>query len=210
MPRVLVIGFCSSTGYGSGKSTVADLLQRRLQSQGIHVERVSFAAPLKVICQKIVAKLTGKASPDKAEEITPGFTYRDLLVLVGGEAREQIEADVWVWPLKKVYQKHRYGTATQDVAIIVDDVRYQNEKDYIEAVGGLVINVMKQSPCGGVDAGDIDFSKIRYFKNYHTSGLGALDELSKRVGAMAELIVKHFFPPQETPEQAFEKFWRNL
>lgn len=128
---------------GSGKGTVGEILE----SKGF--KRDSFAAPLKDAVSTIFgwnrALLEGdtkdsrewreKNDPFWSEKFGKPFSPRMALQLMGTEAgREIFHRDIWVISLF-----HR----SQGKNIVVTDVRFKNEIDFIQRNGGFVVRVKR-------------------------------------------------------------------
>lgn len=150
-PRL--IGICGDIG--SGKSSVADYLERR------HGYRLlPWSAPLKAIAFQTYGPLGAKmkhfygTQAEKAEPI-PGImdaagvtrTGRSILEWLGDEGFRTVDPDTWV----------KYAMATvrafPDVQWAFPDVRYENEMKAIRARGGVVWEVTR---VGGPDHGKRD------------------------------------------------------
>lgn len=98
--------------FASGKDLVADYLVKRWSFR-----KVSFAGKLKCVC----ADLFGMVGKD-----------RSLLQRVGAAMRG-IDDLVWV--------RYALKQNTADERIVISDVRYKNEADYIQAHGGRLIRL---------------------------------------------------------------------
>ena len=125
----------------SGKTTVADLVAEHAIEAGYQVIREAFAGPLKRAAERVGA---GKGDdPDR---------YRSLCQRWGAEKREK-EPGFWVRRMKSRLsrtnqeEKQDYGNISlpqsysfwKETLVIVDDVRYQNEVELVQELGGVVV-----------------------------------------------------------------------
>lgn len=136
-----------------GKDTIADILSSILEAResAPDVIRVAFAdAP-----KKAVASMLGYQSAAKMEASFPlgkehplpllgNVTLRKMYQTLGtGWGRKMIGTDIWVKVLHNQIKDHlRPGSNT---VVIVTDVRYDNEAEYIRNHGGLLIHVERPS-----------------------------------------------------------------
>ena len=134
----MIIGLSGKKG--SGKSTVAEYLHRRLEGSA----RLPFAFKLKGLAQDCFgATLTQVyGSEEKKNEVTAcGYSGRDLMQKIG-EAMRGIWPDCWIyaWEAEVVSIWEQNGTA---FPVIVEDVRYENEVARIRKMGGIVIRLTR-------------------------------------------------------------------
>lgn len=124
----------------SGKDTLAEYL---VNDHGFI--KLSFAAPIRAF----VADITGlpvSAMEDGPEKEQPldwlnGQTPRRLMQTVGTEwGREMIDRDLWV---KVVAQKIRQARQAGATGVVVSDVRFDNEAEFIREWGGEVVRVVR-------------------------------------------------------------------
>lgn len=135
-----VVGFL-----GSGKGTVGDIL---IQDQGYY--RLSFADAVKDAVSVIFGwprhLLEGDTEESRGfREATDGFwserfgyavTPRYMLQLMGTEAgRDVFNKDLWIYTLEKRMQ----GIEN----VVIPDVRFPNEIEFIRNMGGKVIRVKR-------------------------------------------------------------------
>lgn len=127
-------------GYkGSGKSTVSNFF---VQNYGCH--RLAFADPIKKMLSALGLSDQQLYGENK-EEPTPlldGHTARYAMQTLGTEwGRMMIGPKVWINAWKyhadKIWQRH------PTAAIVVDDVRFCDEADFIRSHGGVVIKVVR-------------------------------------------------------------------
>ena len=128
---------------GSGKGTVGDILEQK------GFIKDSFAKPLKDACSVMFGwpreLLEGdtevsrkwREEPDNywSEKFGRQFTPREALQLMGTEAgRDVFHKDVWVISLLN---------RAKGKDVVVTDVRFNNEIQYIQDNGGIVIRVKR-------------------------------------------------------------------
>ena len=128
---------------GSGKGTVGDILEQK------GFIKDSFAKPLKDACAVMFGwsreLLEGdtemsrkwREEPDSywSEKFGREFTPREALQKMGTEAgRDVFHKDIWVISLLN---------RAKGKDVVVTDVRFQNEIEYIQGNGGIVIRVKR-------------------------------------------------------------------
>lgn len=129
-----VVGFTGLAG--SGKSTAAMHLIRR---RGF--SRVRFAGPLKEMLRALGLHedhIDGHLKEEPCKLLC-GKTPRWAMQTLGNEwGRELIGPDVWVnsW-------RERVLDEWDGDPIVADDIRYENERDAVRAMGGIVIRVAR-------------------------------------------------------------------
>ncbi|MCK9369331.1 hypothetical protein M0R04_05280 [Candidatus Dojkabacteria bacterium] len=148
---------------GSGKGTVGEMLV----AEGFYTD--SFAKPLKD-CVAIIFNwdrelLEGntresrewrdKPDPYWSKVYGSDFTPRKALQLFGTEAcREGLHRDIWCESL---------GTRVNGIEnVVITDVRFKNEVDYIKKIGGKVVRIQRGPDPVWVDTlSDLIFSDAR-------------------------------------------------
>ncbi len=123
-----------------GKTTASQLLEQELKERGYHVERLSFAAPIKAGCARL--GITKEDQPDE---------YR-ALAQRWGKTRRDRNPDHWIRKATRslnrlaAIEKADYVKLANDdnldswceTIVIIDDVRYQNEVDLINERDGVM------------------------------------------------------------------------
>jgi energy-coupling factor transporter ATP-binding protein EcfA2 len=122
LPPKYVIGL---TGYaGCGKTTIAKMLTSLLAKEDAVL--LSFAAPIKAM---LYAGL-GMQDKDLSAELIYGKTYRELAQTLGTEwGRDMVRKDIWLQAL---------AMKAEDKFVIIDDVRFEQEADFVRAHGELI------------------------------------------------------------------------
>jgi hypothetical protein len=130
---------------GSGKDTSATILQELISNEISYTyeyEIVTFArkvrevvAVLSGISPEIASTTEGKNTPvfsGSGHEMTCG----KLQQLIGNGLRELIFSDIWIY-----LAINNINSSNDGQRIIITDVRYPNEVEYIQSHGGIVIRL---------------------------------------------------------------------
>lgn len=134
-----IIGLCSTTGPQSGKSFAAGEIGKM---SGLDYTILNFAGPVKRYSTLIAKSLldVDLSTLDKQAWVPTGedsgTTVRNIFRLIGDSGRT-IDEDLWVDLLRKEILSARQYTEL----IIIDDLRYMNEFNFILEMGGIVFNV---------------------------------------------------------------------
>lgn len=137
---------------GSGKDTFAELLAEQLYGK---VERHALADKLRLITEIISGirmTTTHEANKPFCNEIRNytqdqknivikkfGKTIGEILQLVGTDLfRDNYDTDIWV---KSFFNEELYDKLNDGKIIVVPDVRFVNEADYILQEGGCLIRL---------------------------------------------------------------------
>ncbi len=140
---MFIVGLCGFAG--SGKTTIANYLIERYG-----FERFSFAGPVKDVAATVFgwprARLEGVTTEDRAwrEEADPEwsavmgypFTRRWGLQMIGNGMRELVHSNIWVTLAKKEMAKRPASSK-----LVLDDVRYFNERNMLREMGGRLYTV---------------------------------------------------------------------
>lgn len=138
----LIIGLVGPAG--SGKDTVAEILQRQWRRAGHVSARTAFADPIRAMCRDFLLH-SGVQEPDRylfdrqlKETVIPevGVSYRHLAQTLGTEWGQQcIGRDVWIRLLDQRLQANR---AQQVTRFVIPDVRFAVEADWLRGQGGVI------------------------------------------------------------------------
>jgi len=155
---------------GSGKGTVGDILEQK------GFIKDSFAKPLKDACAVMFGwsreLLEGdtemsrkwREKPDSywSEKFGREFTPREALQKMGTEAgRDVFHKDIWVISLLN---------RAKGKDVVVTDVRFQNEIEYIQGNGGIVIRVKRgEDPAwfSLLDKIKLDTERTKFMQHEH-------------------------------------------
>lgn len=167
----------------SGKDTIADYLM-----QEKWFDTISFAAPIKRGIQAAFNLQSDEPGEDR-EAIIPhlGVSKRYLYQTFGTEyGRNLIRDDIWIVMAQQTLDKihHREmtnpGLFTDTPGVVISDVRFDNEAEFIKRNNGVIIHVERENAAAvnqhvseaGIDPQHIDF----YINNN-----GTLEQLYDRV-----------------------------
>ena len=124
---------------GVGKDTVGDHLVSR---HGFRKQ--SFAGPIKEACA-LLFQVDPAAFEDRVRKEQPlkyGLSPRQMAQLVGTDFfRNQVSPTFWLDYFEQWYDAHRHE------AVVVTDVRFQNEVDLIHKLGGEVWRIVREPSC---------------------------------------------------------------
>jgi hypothetical protein len=138
-PGVKIVGLTGAAG--SGKDTAALALISRRQFM-----RVAFADPIRCILLALnpiiapgpffLARAVRELGWDKAKR--QYSEIRRYMQALGEAGRETLGEDVWIRrAAQTVAVARQHGTAR----IVITDVRYENEAEWIESIGGYVLRI---------------------------------------------------------------------
>lgn len=133
--------FIGVTGYPeSGKDAVASMLVRAHD-----FAQMSFASPIKDGLV-VMLGIERKALDDHAlkETVVPwiGKSPRELMQLLGTEwGRDLVRDDLWIRHAQRRLANYRRISAS----VVVTDVRYPNEADWVRSNGGEIWHVLRKS-----------------------------------------------------------------
>lgn len=151
-PDPFIIGFAGRAH--SGKDTAALHL---VQRYGFH--RFAFADPLRemlfALLDQVGADHAYATEPHLKEVPIPGlgFSYRHLAQTLGTDwAREQLDGNFWLNTAALALgittaSAHRMAAPVHD-RIVIPDVRFRNELQWINAQGGVVIHLSRPTAPG--------------------------------------------------------------
>lgn len=151
------------TGHaGVGKDTVADWIE--MEYTDVYTE--SFADPLKQACAQAFGidwpQFYSREHKEKKNEFW-GVSPREIAQFVGTELfrdhiyklSPRVRSDFWIW---RMYGKLSGECRNQETdgdyvsgdTVIIPDLRFQNEYDFVISQGGLVIRLLRPGCIGSV------------------------------------------------------------
>lgn len=191
LPRnVQIIGLGHKAG--SGKDTVADILQAEAESQGTSVLRIAFADRLKDAAQTLFGISEDDVRTQEGKLRTHpfwGVPNRRLLQLFGTECvRKGLHDDFWV--LVVMSQITQVAESGEPLLVLITDVRFVNEADTVRKFGGQVWRIDR--PCvleaekASLEAGETIHSSETALNNYEhwdkfINNDGTMDDLERTV-----------------------------
>ncbi len=168
----------------SGKDTVADIICFKF---GGTKYRFAFPAYQAV---KIAFNLTERDfQRDRKEKIMPewGLSPRQLMQKFATDfARDMIDPDVWVKRAAMEYENLK--AADPKVLMIIPDVRFDNEADWIRSAGGTIIIVDRPDSCYQVAEHKSENGITRLPEDIVIVNDGSLSELNQLTVEAVEYI----------------------
>jgi hypothetical protein len=124
---------------GSGKTTAKDHFAALAENFGYRPKTIKLAGPLYDI---------QNYAYDRIYKSRPATKDRKLLQFLGTDWGRQIDPNLWVniWELDV---KHANFFADDNLVILTDDVRFNNEAERINEMGGVVIRVESNTETRG-------------------------------------------------------------
>lgn len=138
---------------GSGKSEVAEMLENHPATNpgpegSALVFRMAFG-------DRIKSMLAGMGAPEDSlygnddQKMVPipelgGVTGRHLMVTIATEwGRNMVHPDIWVMVLEKELKELEQldNISSSKVFVIIDDLRFQNEYDFLVSKGAMILGV---------------------------------------------------------------------
>lgn len=136
----------------SGKDTAAEVLARELE-----LYRHAFADPIKRMLEQVFGDNFVAGNRERIEPIS-GVSYRKLMQTLGTEWGRNIQPDLWtrVAKAKWVWVKDQarisenlggpdLGLGWPHKGMVISDVRFDNEAEWIRSDGGIIIHVERDS-----------------------------------------------------------------
>lgn len=148
MTKLTIVGLHGKAG--AGKDTAAQYLAEALQARQRKTATMAFAEPMRAALLAMGVPSSYIYNRELKEQPVPGFgrSYRELAQTMGTEwGRTYNGDDFWIQLLAE--RVVVLGTAGRlpDV-LLVTDVRFQNEADWIKARGGLLVHVVRPGLAG--------------------------------------------------------------
>lgn len=182
---MIVVGISGRAG--AGKDSLADELVR---NHGF--TRVGFADALKeslLVLNPFVptdegrgferlSELVGREGWERAKRNYP--EVRRLLQSLGAEAvRDRLGKDMWIHVADREVQRHD--------RVVIPDVRYRNETDYVRGYGGIVVSIRRPlySETDGTHSSE-QTDRLPY--DVLLINDGDLDDLQAKASEIAELV----------------------
>lgn len=191
-PRICVVGICSSKPQ-SGKSTIA----KHLAGYGFNV--FSFAEPIKRMTIQFLMSFdidSQKAcyyAYEAKEEVIPelGVTCRHIQQTLGTEwGRSCIHKNVWMNRLELAIERStRNGGCAK---FVVDDLRFDNEYNFIKQFGGKVWFVERDHDYPQAEhESEAHWPKFQIDKFFiNTSGEAGYQQFQEEVGAYVRSFIE--------------------
>ena len=190
MTTLPLFGFAGRAG--SGKDTAARIAMVYLAEHGRHRSTaIALADPLKSICSDIfntaysvngIAFHGNTADKNAPLDNIPNWTGRKILQHIGTEGFRHIAPDIWVhYALNKAHRLLHEGNK----AIFITDVRFKNEAELIQAAGGLIVRIKRDSVDDGMNEGIENHASENEISlipcDYVIDNAGTLNDLNQKV-----------------------------
>lgn len=142
--KTFIVGL---TGFaGAGKDTAAQFLKEALAARQKRVACMAFADPIRaaLMAMGVPSSYMNERSLKEAPIPGIGVSYRLLAQTLGTEwGRQQISADFWVSLVEQRLQGLDMVHHLPNV-LVMTDVRFQNEADWIRRQHGMLVRVDRQ------------------------------------------------------------------
>ena len=199
MKKLVYVGITGRMG--SGKDTVADSIKKHYDDALIHIAR--FAAPIKE-----VAALYFDISPEVLQNtelknttlipfqtVDASISVRGLLQGIG-TAMRGIHTNFWVELFHRMYgpkefiKNYGYPTYDRDVVVLIPDLRYKNEEEYIRRKNGIIIKVERPQELGdnSIHAHVSETSHASICEDYLVSNNGTVEDLYQQTTEVIRMI----------------------
>lgn len=178
MPRPPLIGIAGKAR--SGKDTVANFAVAAIGGY-----RYSFAEPIRAMLAPLGVNMNDPYWQARKEDIIPalGVSPRRMMQTLGTEwGRQLINPDLW---LIMAHQR----LLQSGPGMIVSDVRFNNEADWVRRQGGLIIHVFRPDaetvePHSSEQGVALHDSDVRLFNS------GTLEELQSCVRELLDVYIQ--------------------
>ncbi|RMG24170.1 MAG: hypothetical protein D6732_24030 [Methanobacteriota archaeon] len=182
------IGFTGPAG--SGKNTAASFMADYLTSKGFVVVEMSFAEALKKGASEFFGlPMSVFHDRERKESVDPywGISPRRMLQILGTEvARTHFGEDFWIRRLVKEIQSQ--GIDNNADFILITDVRFDNEADFIRENGGRIVFLRREGVLQGQSANHASEAGVVLrdgdFVINNNSSLDALKKSTTNIGSL--------------------------
>ena len=167
----------------SGKSTVSDILRQSYPELGFLDK--PFAGPLKQsLASMFNENIANFYNQDFKNNhiLLPNMTTREVMQKYG-QAMRNIYKNFWIYLNLKDYKKEKNW--------LIPDVRFRNEADAIQDLGGVVIRIESKR---SLPSTDVSETALDNYENFHIiiTNDGTKDELTEKTREAFKLITHQF------------------
>lgn len=198
---------------GAGKTLLASQIISFLLDAGWHVAHINFSDPLKQEVAELLSPHLGQPASELIDEMNDPATkenYRALMQVWGTDVkRNMVNSAYWLDAYAEAAHAFFSRTpATADACVLVSDVRFQNEAEYVRSEGGIMIEVVRPVPAGqgGTPAAatetHLSETSLADYSGYSAQVIndGAFSDLSSDAQVLARLIVTGKWDAASRPE----------
>lgn len=156
---------------GAGKNTFAE------EFHYASFFEYSFATPIKTVCMEVFGlSHMDFLDRNRKEELIDFWNKspRELAQYVGTEMfRNHFGSDIWIKSLEARLIRDLYAREHENKKVIITDVRFQNEADWIIKQGGWIIHLTRPGHEGNVgiqghlSEQPLNFAHLTQGENYH-------------------------------------------
>jgi hypothetical protein len=183
----LIIGLCGDKQHG--KDTVAEILMALAIEHGVKGVRRAMADPLK---EEIAACFAPRMGVTKEELIrqmnTTGEKERWRLIMQwwGTEYRRTEDKDYWVKQMHGWMKE--YAWPESKMIVLVPDVRFMNEINYVLNNGGYMLRVVRPAlPTDDTHASEQEWKQFNGWSQVIDNS-GSMEELQVKVASLYTLL----------------------
>jgi len=169
---------------GCGKDTIARWVRPQIEGSCY-----AFAKPIKDAYESIFGVDPESLTREEKEAPIPGFDFspRRAMQTLGTEWGRALNKNLWISLAEKEYQERKRLACSR--AMIVTDVRFENEARWVLDHGGLVVNISRPG-LAPVEAHSSEAGIPFELIGYHLNNNGELRHLRGAVTKLAEYINK--------------------
>jgi hypothetical protein len=163
-----------------------DFKNKPLGPDWTHWKVTTASGSVQLFDNQLSATLFSEASHNSILEISE-LTPRDLLILVGTESgRKLIHPNIWVNITKRECQSY----LNKGYIVFVPDVRFENELDALESIGGIIIRINREvsDAIHSAKVNDSETSLDHYPFKWTIANTGSLNEFKQSIQTTWKLI----------------------
>jgi hypothetical protein len=174
---MILLGLCGKKY--SGKDTMADYL---VEYHGF--QKMSFAAPLKEACRHLFFFSEEQCHDPRRKDVVDrrwNISPRQAFQMVGTDwIRNQFHSHFWVERMRFELEE-----CSPESRIVVSDVRFENEKDFVVELGGHVCGIHRPSlSASRTDLHESEINMDSFFVNLPLlSNDSSLDDFYRKIDA---------------------------
>lgn len=181
-PRLL--GLCGAAG--AGKSTVASVLEHVFS-----VEQVALADPIVNMVHSLLndAGVPGCWITERVLKEQPssiGYSYRQLAQTLGTDwGRNMLDPGLWM----RVAQHRIAQAAAHERHVVVSDIRFPDEAEWLQRMGGVLVRVQRQGGMADVRLHESEMHAATLPAEYVLHNQGTLEDLAHGAKQLARELL---------------------